>query len=732
MNRCPKCNNEPGTDARFCNICGTPVQGSPVSPPVIPKRTISPEIKHVSPTRGSQRNIATPVPDASQFASPTKPGSQGSPDAASAAQQKQNAPKPPNPPVIPKTTIEYRTTRPGQSAQVPLSPLNPAQSNVPGIIRPIGTSSSQRQNMPARPEQTPHPQSVPAQRPHNPLPPISVIPTTPALSSEVPTQSDVDKKRRPIITPFLGMPSQHNQSMIEQPTRQEPAASRQQQPSVQPNNTNISGWQQPSSNPGMQQTPRSSLHGLPTSYQQTANENGVSNVANRQDIPLFSQESFAYTSKAAEHWRNSWFDRQYAEAGPAQDVSRGQATVPSPLAAKQNSFIRMRAIILKQNQEAGEKNFGFWVTIFLMICLVGGLGAYIIYTYLPNASLEAAHISQPGSAPQPSLSIMGTSALAFSIGQSLHVQGEHFGANDTIQFLLDSATPLLDPNGKTLTAQTNSQGTFDITMEVSQNWPVGTHIIQAFDASANLSAYLDIQVNLAGSPVTSSPDLSITNNGQPINKLSFTYQIGQPAPAPGLITITNTSSATLQWSAAASSDHNLSWLSIENDDFAGQLNIQQPHTLSIGVNPAGLVVTPKGKSPYTGQILISINGSQQLTLPVQLTIIDATPEMVFSPSPIIAKANSNGTCESGITLTLINLGTVGINWSAKPDQNFQDKIQFINNTGTVIESGILQPSGTSGDTQTLTLRCIGVQAGDKFHVSVYDDLTPFSDTVIIQ
>src|SRR5205807_698753 len=113
------------------------------------------------------------------------------------------------------------------------------------------------------------------------------------------------------------------------------------------------------------------------------------------------------------------------------------------LLAMQNSFVRMRAIITRQKQDTRNTNFGFWVTLFLMICLIGGLGTYIISTYLPNAYFGAAQINQPGTSQQPSLILEGTSKTTFAIGQTLRVHGVHFGANDSIHFLLDTTTSIL-------------------------------------------------------------------------------------------------------------------------------------------------------------------------------------------------------------------------------------------------------------------------------------------------
>jgi len=113
--------------------------------------------------------------------------------------------------------------------------------------------------------------------------------------------------------------------------------------------------------------------------------------------------------------------------------------------------------------------------------------------------------------------------------------------------------------------------------------------------------------------------------------------------------------------AAASSNNNLSWLIINDNNTYGKLDISQPYDMLISVNIVGLKSTPK--TPYKGQIVFTINDNQLLTLPVQLQISDATPEMVFSPDPIIAQKGPGNTCKPSVTLTLINLGTVAISWS---------------------------------------------------------------------
>ncbi len=735
MNRCSKCNNELVAGARFCNICGTPVPATaaaatgapgaaatassetPLAPaaPTGLKRTINPDIRRIRPLREGHTTNDSRASDASQAPAQADTPDKTANSIGSDAPKSKAAPlSTATPAADPDKTVPLPP--PPQPALDKAAPSPSAESShVPGIIRPIVTSASLRQNTPLSPGQTPP-------NPMSPLPPVPNTPSTPGAKAP---QTDNTRFPRPVNIPAPGSRAQDNQRQAEGFKLESLAPRQQSEPTID-NNAPRQQTRLNAEAPSPQ-TPQPSLHEMPTNYLQLQNGNGndTNSTANRQELPLFSPESFAYTSKAAQHWRSSWRDLQNAEAGPAEDVSKGQATVPAPLANRKDSFLRLRAIRSKQKQQdGGEKNFGFWVTLFLMICLIGGLAAYIVYSYLPNNSI-AVHIAPPTGGQPPSFNVVGAQIL--TTGQSLRAHGDHFGANDPITFLLDSAAPVLASSGNPLSTQSDSHGSFDVTMLVGKNWAVGAHVIAATDTRAKLSAYLDIQVNPSSSPVASSNNtyLAFTLNGQPIDHLSFTAQIGQPAPPAQRITFTNSSGTPLQWSAAAST----SWLTILDSDYAGQLDISQPHSMGISVNPVGLAVTATGKAPYTGEIVFTINGSTQLTLRVQLTIIDATPEMVFSPNPLVATAKADGTCQPGATLTFINLGTTVISWSATPD--LQNKIQFVNDQGIVTESGSLQPSGMDGDTEVVTLRCSGVQAGAQYTVHVFANSTGFSEIVQI-
>jgi hypothetical protein len=480
-----------------------------------------------------------------------------------------------------------------------------------------------------------------------------------------------------------------------------------------------------------QTPPAHDLDKLPTGH--LPSTNGQNGLGNEQPMPLLSPESFIATSKATEHWRTSWRDRQYAEAGPAEDVSRGHAAVPMPLLAMQHSFARMRAIARTRN--AGRStNFRFWISLFLLMCIIAGLGTYVVSTYLPTSPLGAAQVVPPANTAQPSLTLQANSSGTFALGQVIHLHGDYFGLNNTITFLLDTTSPITGAGGKPIATRTDRQGAFDVALTIGSDWTTGTHTIEAVDSSSNQEAYLAIQVVPAGTPVTTSPDLSVTTGGKPVQKLTFTAVAGQPDPAPQPITITNTSGAPLTWSAVASANKNLSWLNINDHNTFGVLALSEPHTLLISATSVGLTSNPP-KKPYTGQIVFTINDNEQLTLPVQLQVTDATSEMVFSPSPLIAHGN---TCNSGVpgvpvTLTLINLGSAYINWTVKPDLNISNHISFVDPvTFKPKEEGQLAPPGQAHNTQVLVLQCNAIQVGRPYHVSVYANSMSWSELVIIQ
>lgn len=426
-------------------------------------------------------------------------------------------------------------------------------------------------------------------------------------------------------------------------------------------------------------------------------------------------EHVVATKQAADHWRKSWRDRQRAEAGPATDVSRGQASVDQPLMAMRHSIARMRAIIMPsraaQEQTQSRNTLRFWITIGLLICLVGGLSAYILYTYLPGARGNTARTVSSSSLGQPTLTIEGSQTVVFLQGQTLHLHGEHFGPHDSITFLLDSTAPVTDAQGRPLTVQANDQGAFDVVFPINSTWLASEHQIQAQDTRLGKSAYLEIQVNLAAATVTNSKKLALSSGNQPIKQLSFTALFGQGNPASQRITLTNTTASILQWSATTTTISDSGWLLLDDNHFSGSLPSGGSDSVSVSV----LIASLQSNSTHTGQVIFTINGQEQVILPVTLLVQNLAPEVVVNPNPLNAVLGPGNTCLSGTTLTLINLGNVYVTWNANPFAPDQSHIHLDNQPTA---GGTLSPSGLNGDTKVIAVTCINVHPGTVYHITV--------------
>ncbi len=92
------------------------------------------------------------------------------------------------------------------------------------------------------------------------------------------------------------------------------------------------------------------------------------------------QESIQATSKAVQHWRKSWVHRQQTEGYPVLRVSRGQATVTEPLLAMRHTPL---PISIGEKRYDTRQDILFWLILLVFLCLMIGLCAYILSTYLP-------------------------------------------------------------------------------------------------------------------------------------------------------------------------------------------------------------------------------------------------------------------------------------------------------------------------------------------------------------
>jgi hypothetical protein len=433
-----------------------------------------------------------------------------------------------------------------------------------------------------------------------------------------------------------------------------------------------------------------------------------------------SFESYVATSAAAEHWRTSWRNRQRSEAGPAATASRGQSLVAEPLMAMQNTLVQMRAILLPKRPHA---NLRFWPSLLLMVCIIGGLSAFIASTFQTVPDSASQGIQQSVTQP-PNLSISGTPTATIAQGQSLHLHGDNFAAGAPISFLLDGTVVIKDADGRELSVLASDRGSFDITILVTSIWEAGPHMLQAHDSKLNQNAYLNINIGLTSPAVTTSKELALS-----AKQLTFQAVMGQGNPKEQFVTLTNNSGAPLLWTARAIDDNNLSWLNIDESTNSGHLIING--ITSVGINVIVDALTASTR-PYTGEIIFTINASEQLTLPVVLQLSNGTPEISLNPNPVIGILSpTGGSCQANMTLQVVNLSNQQVSWSISLNSVSSTHIAFLQR-GQPKVHGMLAPTGQQGDSTVLTLQCVHVKNGDVYHFAFNTNTVTWPGVVTIQ
>ena len=133
---------------------------------------------------------------------------------------------------------------------------------------------------------------------------------------------------------------------------------------------------------------------------------------------------------------------------------------------------------------------------------------------------------------------------------------------------------------------------------------------------------------ITGCTVSGVPTISLS-----VPELTFSYTAGGALPAPQTITITNSGTGTLSWTAAA----NVSWITVAETSGA----------LTVSINPGGLAA-----GGHVGAIIITAPGATNspIAIPVELTINSAGAGLSFAGS--MAHLASGGGWDT--TLTLVN------------------------------------------------------------------------------
>src|SRR3989442_6765504 len=388
-NRCHKCGSELPVEARFCNLCGsaqtssasstaattsenqvTPDSestdnktlsgSSKPSQSLTPTRSIQPVKKQPSSSKefsdnSIRRKTITHLPFF-----PSRPTNNGVKSPASPRQQNTLQPAYiPEPATIalnssssskaletPEHAIQSETSMPANSETpsssadaesisntLPLLQEEPsAPARTPGLIRSIAPKSTSRSVIPSRPD-TPGTAAASQQSKQMQTSsgyPIPVPPTKGSPPEKPQTQQH--------SSPTYNLPGVRSQDEL-------------QNADLETHQLQVSLPKQVSGDAAQKDRPEQiepiiremssmpDLDELPTSELSTEYLNGQDDLDDSPTMNLLSPESYVATSKATERWRKSWLDRQYAEAGPAENVSRGQQSVPWRLLPKRQTFV---------------------------------------------------------------------------------------------------------------------------------------------------------------------------------------------------------------------------------------------------------------------------------------------------------------------------------------------------------------------------------------------------------
>lgn len=174
----------------------------------------------------------------------------------------------------------------------------------------------------------------------------------------------------------------------------------------------------------------------------------------------------------------------------------------------------------------------------------------------------------------------------------------------------------------------------------STGMPAGSYpatITVAAGSAEGAPASIPVTLNLSTAILTVTP-----------TSLGFSGPVGGSAPPSQQISVTNTGTGTLSFTATS----NRSWLSVAPGSASA------PSTLTIGVNPAGL-----GAGAHSGAVTVSAPGAggSPATIPVTYTL-SLGPSIATSPTSMSFASIQGGTAPSQ-SLTIRNDGAGTLNYT---------------------------------------------------------------------
>jgi hypothetical protein len=272
-----------------------------------------------------------------------------------------------------------------------------------------------------------------------------------------------------------------------------------------------------------------------------------------------------------------------------------------------------------------------------------GLVIACLLLLISGSSLAYAFINK---APAANTLILTAQPNQLRVKDTLTLSGQGFGANDLIYFIHDGNQPILNGNGRQLSARADAAGTFSVQMAVPTTWNVGQHSIYAIDIDRNQSLSIVSTVTIEQSSLA-PPMLALP-----------TSHLNLSAAAPGIIskqtiTLANLGGRTLSWQASSDQP----WLSIfpNNGTFSGK------SIVAITVNRG--ILPPQH---YSGHITFIQQGgdAQPLTLTVTMSVQLAPPANLTVSTASLTYQATEAQNPAAQTLTLQNGSDQGVDWSS--------------------------------------------------------------------
>jgi hypothetical protein len=179
--------------------------------------------------------------------------------------------------------------------------------------------------------------------------------------------------------------------------------------------------------------------------------------------------------------------------------------------------------------------------------------------------------------------------------------------------------------------------------------------------------------------------------------LAFAAIQGAGSPAAQAVTISNSGTGSLSWSAAADS----AWIAVTPSSGASAPS----STLNVGVNTTGL-----SAGTYNGKVAVAAGSGATETVSVQLTVTPPPAILSVTPASLAFTAQQNGSTPPAKTIAISNLGGDVMAWTAKKSQPWLSLNPTSGTAPSSIEATVNMPLAVGTYTDAVIISAAGSQA----------------------